>query len=235
MSGKAGAYGTTGGGDTDFRKTWDREDMAKKAKEREAKERDEAKQRYEAKAAGKSYRRRASTPEDLKQTEARSERIDWSKMIGKQTLTSAAAGTGKRGKSAGAYCQDCDLTFKYVPDVPDVTMHPTSLTFLFFRDNIQYVEHLNSRQHLIATGQSGEVKRATLQEVRDRLRYLKRKRDEDRQQEVTNLDARLALNKEKLEQEAEERRRKRNEKRRAKKNGESNAMEWNVEGDGVIR
>jgi hypothetical protein len=112
MSGKAGAYGTQGGGDTDFRKTWDREEMAKKARERETKEREEGKERYEAKAAGKSYRRRASTPEDLKQTEARSERIDWSQMIGKQTLTSAAAGVGKRGKGAGAYCQACDLTFK---------------------------------------------------------------------------------------------------------------------------
>ncbi|KAF2036651.1 hypothetical protein EK21DRAFT_51596 [Setomelanomma holmii] len=214
MSGKAGAYGTQGGGDTDFRKTWDRDEMAKKAKEREAKERDEAKERYEAKAAGKSYRRRASTPEDLKQTEARSERIDWSKMIGKQTLTSAAAGVGKRGKGAGAYCQACDLTFK---------------------DNIQYVEHLNSKQHLVATGQSGEVRRATVEEVRDRLRYLKRKRDEDKFQEVTDLDTRLRMNRDKIEQEAEERRRKRNEKRRAKKNGESTAMEWNIEGDGVIR
>lgn len=114
MSGKAGAYGTTGGGDTDFRKTWDRDEMAKKAKEREAKEREEGKERYEAKLAGKTYRRRASTPEDLKQTEARSERIDWSKMIGKQTLTSAAAAVGKRGRGAGAYCAACDLTFKCV-------------------------------------------------------------------------------------------------------------------------
>ncbi|KAL6707752.1 U4/U6.U5 snRNP associated protein [Coniothyrium glycines] len=213
MSGKPGAYGGTGGGDTDFRKTWDREEMAKKAKDREAKDRDEAKERYEAKLAGKTYRRRASTPEDLKQTEARSERIDWSKMIGKQTLTSAAAAVGKRGRGAGAYCQACDLTFK---------------------DNIQYVEHLNSKQHLIATGQSGEVRRATLEEVRDRLRYLKRKRDEDMMLEVTDLDARLAMNKEKLEQEAEEKRRLRNEKRRAKKQTDGNAMEWKVEGDGVI-
>lgn len=114
MSGKAGAYGTTGGGDTDFRKTWDRDEMAKKAKEREAKEREEGKERYEAKMAGKSYRRRASTPDDLKQTEARAERIDWSKMIGKQTLTSAAAAVGKRGRGAGAYCGACDLTFKCV-------------------------------------------------------------------------------------------------------------------------
>ena len=215
MSGKAGAYGASGGGggDTDFRKTWDREEMAQKAKERETKEREEAKERYEAEAAGKTYRRRASTPEDLRHTEARSERIDWSKMVGKQTLTSAAAAVGKRGKGAGAYCQACDLTFK---------------------DNIQYIEHLNSKQHLIATGQSGEVRRATLEEVRDRLRYLKRKRDEAAKDEVIDIGSRLAHNREKMDQEAEERRRKRNEKRRAKKKGDSNAMEWNVEGDGVI-
>ncbi|EOA91998.1 uncharacterized protein SETTUDRAFT_162537 [Exserohilum turcica Et28A] len=134
-------------------------------------------------------------------------------MIGKQTLTSAAAAVGKRGRGAGAYCAACDLTFK---------------------DNIQYIEHLNSRQHLIATGQSGEVRRATLQEVRDRLRYLKRKREEDKALEVTDLDARLAMNKEQLEKDAEEKRRLRNEKRRAKKKADSNAMEWKVEGDGVI-
>lgn len=87
---------------------------------------------------------------------------------------------------------------------------------------------------MIATGQSGEVRRATLQEVRDRLRYLKRKREEDKALEVTDLDARLAMNKEQLEKDAEEKRRLRNEKRRAKKKADSNAMEWKVEGDGVI-
>lgn len=88
---------------------------------------------------------------------------------------------------------------------------------------------------MVATGQSGEVHRATPQEVRDRLRYLKRKRDEDKFLEVTDLDARLAMNKDRMEQEAEEKRRLRNEKRRAKKkNTDSNAMEWKVEGDGII-
>jgi U4/U6.U5 tri-snRNP component SNU23 len=230
MSGKAGAYGTSGGGDTDFRKTWDRDAMAQKAKDRETKDREEGKERYEAKLAGKTYRRRASTPEDLKQTEARSERIDWSKMIGKQTLTSAAAAVGKRGRGAGAYCPACDLTFKYVSNLT----HAFDLLTIL-RDNIQYVEHLNSKQHLVATGQSGEVHRATLQEVRDRLRYLKRKRDEDKFLEVTDLDARLAMSKDSMEQEAEEKRRLRNEKRRAKKKTtDSNAMEWKVEGDGII-
>lgn len=103
-----------------------------------------------------------------------------------------------------------------------------------FRDNIQYVEHLNSKQHLVATGQSGEVRRATLEEVRDRLRYLKRKRDEEKLLEVTDIDTRLAMNKEQLEQEAAEKRRLRNEKRRAKKKVDSHAMDWKVEGDGII-
>jgi len=103
------------------------------------------------------------------------------------------------------------------------------------RDNIQYVEHLNSKQHLVATGQSGEVHRATVHEVRERLRYLKRKRDEDKFMEVTDLDARLAMTKEQLEKDAEEKRRLRNEKRRAKKKTDATAMEWKVEGDGIIR
>ncbi len=93
---------------------------------------------------------------------------------------------------------------------------------------------MNSKQHLVATGQSGEVRRATVDEVRDRLRYLKRKRDEAKLLEVTDLDTRLAMNKEQQDQEAEEKRRLRNEKRRAKKKGDSNAMEWKVEGDGII-
>ena len=63
---------------------------------------------------------------------------------------------------------------------------------------------------------------------------MKRKRDEDKFLEDTDLDARLAMNKDKLEQEAEEKRRLRNEKRRAKKKADSTTMEWKVEGDGII-
>lgn len=43
------------------------------------------------------------------------------------------------------------------------------------------------------------------------------------------------MNREQLEKDAEEKRRLRNEKRRAKKKTDSNAMEWKVEGDGIIR
>lgn len=206
---KKGAYGT-GTSDTSFRKTWDREEFAAKAADREAKSKEEGKARYEASLAGKKYIRRAFTPPDAKETESRRTRLDVASQVGKQTLVPAGASTGKRGRGAGFYCDACDLTFK---------------------DNLQLVEHLNSRQHLVAIGQTGEVKRATLQDVRDRLAWLKRKKDEEKENEVIDLGARLEVRAEQDEREREEKRKKRNEKRRKTKDGLGIKEE---EGDGVI-
>jgi U4/U6.U5 tri-snRNP component SNU23 len=118
-------------------------------------------------------------------------------MVGKSTLVPAGAGVGKRGKGAGFYCEACDLTYK---------------------DNVQYIEHLNSKQHLVNTGQSGEVKRATLHDVRDRLEMLKaRKRqqeEDDKRLSVLDIQARIKKAEELDAAEREEKRRKRNERRR---------------------
>lgn len=209
--GKPGAYGAPAS-DTDFRKTWDREEYAQKAKDREARIKEEGKAKYEAALAGKKYIRRASTPPDARDTEARKARLDVSAQIGKTMLVPAGMATGKRGKGAGFYCEACDLTFK---------------------DNLQFVEHLNSRQHLVATGQTGEVKRATLEEVMDRLAWLKRKRDEEKERETIDLGTRLEIAKETEEAEREEKRRKRNEKRRKTKDGMGVKQE-EVENDGII-
>ncbi|KAF2178234.1 hypothetical protein K469DRAFT_718339 [Zopfia rhizophila CBS 207.26] len=212
MSDKRGAYGTSNGGDTAFRKTWDRDEYAARAAENERKHKEEGKARYEAALAGKKYHRRASTPPDARETEARSSRLDVASMVGKTMLVPAGAAVGKRGKGAGFYCEACDLTFK---------------------DNIQYVEHLNSRQHLVATGQTGEVKKATVEEVHQRLLWLKRKKEEDAKEIVVDLDARLEMSKEREEREREEKRRKRNEKRRKTKGGLGHP-EVKIENDGII-
>ena len=88
-----------------------------------------------------------------------------------------------------------------------------------YKDNVQYIEHLNSKQHLINTGQSGEVKRATLQDVRDRIDILKaRKRqaaEEEKMAAEVNVGERIKAAEEADAKEREEKRRKRNEKRRA--------------------
>jgi U4/U6.U5 tri-snRNP component SNU23 len=208
---KKNAYGIAADPAQSFRKTWDKEEYAKKAEERRAAAKEEAKARSEAAAAGKKYHKRAATPEDVQDTSARAGRIDVASFVGKTQIVPAGAGVGKRGKSAGFYCENCDLTFK---------------------DNLQYVEHLNSKQHLQNTGQTGEVKRATAQDVRDRLKWLKRKKDEEKKDDVIDLDTRLENAKEREEREREEKRRKRNEKRRKTKDGLGRQTE---KSEGIIR
>jgi U4/U6.U5 tri-snRNP component SNU23 len=103
------AYGVAAS-DTDFRKNWDLDEYAAKAKEREAKEKEEGKARYEAKLAGKKYHKPMTGNETY--TSARRNIIDVSAQIGKTQLVPAGAGVGKRGRGAGFYCEACDLTFK---------------------------------------------------------------------------------------------------------------------------
>jgi U4/U6.U5 tri-snRNP component SNU23 len=198
MADKRSAYGTAST-DTDFRKTWNREEYAQRAAETEAKNKAESKARYEAKLAGKKWH----APVDfstLEATSSRVQRLDVASMVGKTTMVPAGAAVGKRGRGAGFYCSDCDLTFK---------------------DNIQLVEHLNSKQHLIAIGESGEVKRASVEDVRMRLRWLahkkREKEEEDRKAFNLDLGARLKDREEQDAKEREERRAKRREKRRAVK------------------
>lgn len=187
MADKKSAYGAPAG-DTDFRKTWDLDEYAEKAKKREASEREEAKARYEAKLAGKKYHKPLTGNEEM--TSARRAALDVSSMVGKTQLIVGGAGQGKRGRSAGFYCEACDLTFK---------------------DNKQFVEHLNTPQHLAASGQKLEVRRATAQEVRERIDYWVNEKDELEKQKATSLQERLELRKQEEAREAEERRKKRKE------------------------
>jgi U4/U6.U5 tri-snRNP component SNU23 len=70
--------------------------------------------------------------------------------------------------------------------------------------------------------------------VRERLRYLKRKMEEERSEEVVDLQERLRAAAEKEEREREEKRRKRNEKRRKTKDGVG-VQPVTFKDDGVIR
>lgn len=184
---KGGAYGAPAG-DTDFRKNRDLDEYAAKAAEREAAEKEERKARYEAKLAGKKYHKPLSGNEEY--TSARRNVIDLTAQVGKTQLVPAGAGVGKRGRSAGFYCESCDLTFK---------------------DNKQWVEHLNTTQHLLNTGQTSEVKRATAEEVRARIDYWVNRKAEMEKEKDTSLQERLKLREEEREKEAEIKR----EKRRA--------------------
>ena len=182
--------------DTDHRRTWDRDEYARMAREREDKRREDGKARAEAKAAGKTYHKRAATPPDAKQTEARSSRIDVAKTVGGRMLVPANAAVGKRGRGAGFYCAACDLTF---------------------RDNLALVEHYNSKQHLVNAGETGEVAVATVVQVHARLRWLKRRRVEQELEDQGGMEERVELARQRGE---DERARKRAARQDIKKKAE---------------
>ena len=145
------------GGDTNFRKKWDKEEYTKLAEERERREKTELKARYEAKITGKKYK---AEEEDvkvvLKPVQARKAQ-DFSDVINKSYLvpSGASGGRSRKGKGAGFYCEACDETYK---------------------DNNSWIDHINSKQHLRKTGQTIDVEQATLQECIDHLEQLKRQK-----------------------------------------------------------
>ncbi len=148
MSKNDSAYGQAAG-DTDFRKKYDLQEYAEKAKKREGEEAAERKARYEAKIAGKKYYKPLDGTEEL--SVARNATQDFRKLVGTTTLVPGGAGVGKRGRGAGFYCEACDLTFK---------------------DNIKWIAHTNRLQHPHATGHTGQVNKATAADVHARLELL---------------------------------------------------------------
>merc|ERR1712000_384130 len=202
---KGSAYGAPAG-DTDFRKNYDLEEYTAKAADREAAEKEERKARYEAKLAGKKYHKPLTGNEEL--ATARKGHIDVSAQIGRTQLVPAGAGVGKRGRSAGFYCESCDLTFK---------------------DNKQWVEHLNTTQHLVATGQTAEVKRATAEEVRARIDYWVQRKEDMEKEKDTSLQERLKLREEEREKELEIRREKRRAEAEKKREAKEEAVKVKTE------
>ena len=211
---KQSAYGTPAS-DTDFRRKWDKSEYEAKAAAEDAQRKEEGRLRYEAKLEGKKWHKPVDTS-SLDTTSARERRLDVASMVGKSTLVPAGSSIGKRGRSAGFYCEACDLTYK---------------------DNVQYIEHLNSKQHLINTGQSGEVVRATLQDVKDRIALLKARKLELKEEEAKlgeiDVEARIKTAQDAEEREREERRRKRNEKRR-KRNDSDDAVKQEDDWEGRL-
>ncbi|RCI08351.1 hypothetical protein L249_8885 [Ophiocordyceps polyrhachis-furcata BCC 54312] len=191
---KRSAYGAPAD-DTDFRKTYDLDEYAARGREREAREKAEAKARYEARLSGKKHPAATLTGSETFAT-ARRTTLDVASQVGKKQLVPAGAGVGRRGRGAGFYCEACDLTFK---------------------DNKQLVEHYNSTQHLIKTGHKPHVQRATAAEVRARIDTLVARREELKREDTIDLGHRLRLRQEEQRREDEDKRRRRREDAEARK------------------
>ncbi|KAJ1311225.1 hypothetical protein OPQ81_009725 [Rhizoctonia solani] len=173
MSEKVGAYGNKAS-ETGFRRRWDKEEYAQKAKEKDEEARQRMKENEELIQKGKRPRKHKT--EDLpKPTENMKQREH------------DLEGPGQ----PGFYCDLCQRTLK---------------------DTSAYLDHLNSRQHLRRMGQTTQIARSTLDQVRARIALLREKTKEASTARSFDFEKRLQEVRDAEEQARAEKRRKKQEK-----------------------
>jgi len=134
-----------GGADGDngqaVRRTWDLEGAERKYQERIAREKEDSKD-LKLKKAGFSSKLPPPAFTDPNSVQARPEGlINVEEYRGKRELAAPLQGRSRKGKSAGFYCETCDVTFK---------------------DNLSYFDHMNSSQRTlfhIVFGGTSDVRR----------------------------------------------------------------------------
>ncbi|KJA20688.1 hypothetical protein HYPSUDRAFT_111984, partial [Hypholoma sublateritium FD-334 SS-4] len=167
---KAGAYGTKAA-DTDFRKKWDKEEYAERAKKKDLEERERMQENEERLKQGKRPRR--ARKDDLpKPTELMKQRegpLDLEKNLGKTMVVQNPGGKG--AGQPGFHCETCNRVYK---------------------DSVGYLDHINSRAHLRALGQTTKIARSTLAQVQARIAFLREKTKEAASAKAFDFDQRLA-------------------------------------------
>jgi len=170
MASSGGAYATKAS-DTDFRKKWDKEEYAEKAKQKDLEERERMQENEERLKQGK--RPRKGRKEDLpKPTELMKQRegpLGLDKNLGKTIVVQNSSGRGPG--VPGFYCETCNRTYK---------------------DSTGYLDHINGRAHLRALGQTTRIERSTVAQVRARIAHLREKTKEASNAKSFDFEKRLA-------------------------------------------
>ncbi|KAJ3344319.1 zinc finger, matrin-type 2 [Gonapodya sp. JEL0774] len=175
--------------DTSFRRTWDKEEYAARAKERE-KEAKEGDKDDSRKMKGLRPKR-VIAPEDRPTAllKPREEKLELDKHLNKTQVVAAQPGAANQ---PGYYCKTCDIVVK---------------------DSVNYLDHINGRKHQRNLGFSMKQERSSLDQVKSRLEALKRKVEEP---EVFDFDKRLEEARQQEEDEKRRRKERKKEKRRKK-------------------
>ncbi|KAK8861725.1 hypothetical protein IAR55_002548 [Kwoniella newhampshirensis] len=184
------------------RPTWNKDEWAAKAKAKDEEGVEHAKAAEAALAAGKRPPKRHDAMDDLpkptKALEARSEALDLNKNLNKTMLVQTTT-TGKGPRGAGFYCEMCNRTFK---------------------DSLSYLDHINGRFHLRQLGQTTQVARSTLSQVRAKIASLRAQTADRVTAKNFDFQARLSAIRSAENEERERRREERKRKRENKKEQE---------------
>ncbi|KAI8818403.1 uncharacterized protein EV422DRAFT_185427 [Fimicolochytrium jonesii] len=193
MSGNAqrGVYESSAG-DTNFRRKWDREELAKRAAERE-------KSSGKGQKGNERGRRGGNADDDDEDDEpvergllqAREGPIDLTSNLNKTQIVQASG-----AQQPGFYCKVCDCTVK---------------------DSVNYLDHINGWKHQKNMGMSMNVERSTVDQVKARLEALKRKAAVPE----LDFDARIEKAKEEEEEAKRAKKREKKEKKKKQKSSAS--------------
>ncbi|ORY99995.1 hypothetical protein BCR43DRAFT_521183 [Syncephalastrum racemosum] len=184
------AYGSGRSGDTDYRRKWDKQEYAERARAREARDRtsDENEKRRRMGLPPIKAKSEESEDKNLESLRMRDKKIVLDANLGKSQIVSS--GASENAKQPGFYCKACDIVCK---------------------DSVGFMDHCNGRKHQKNVGFTLKVERVSATDVSERLAMLKRKKEEPKKE--YDLDSRI----EELTREEEEERRKRKERKRQKK------------------
>ncbi|PPQ89694.1 hypothetical protein CVT25_014095 [Psilocybe cyanescens] len=170
MADKGGAYGAKAA-DTDFRKKWDKEEYAERAKKKDQEERERMQENEERLKKGKRplKGRKDDLPKPTQLMQQREAPLELDKNLGKTMVVQNPGGKG--AGQPGFFCETCNRTYK---------------------DSVGYLDHINSRAHLRALGQTTKIERSTLAQVQARIAFLREKTKEAASAKAFDFDQRLA-------------------------------------------
>ncbi|PVU89525.1 hypothetical protein BB561_005294 [Smittium simulii] len=130
---------------SNFRKTWDKEEYEKRARARENMLKGESNEN------GSTKKKDSAVSIEKAHLVARDKKIDLSGMVGKTQIVQVSSISAKQ---PGYYCKVCDCTMK---------------------DSITYLDHINGKKHHQNLNMSLKIKRDTVVDVKEKLAMLKKK------------------------------------------------------------
>ncbi|TPX36965.1 hypothetical protein SmJEL517_g01000 [Synchytrium microbalum] len=188
MSSFQGHYGASTGGDTGFRRTWDKEKYKRGAEQEESAPDESTKKKRKKKTEPEE-----EVSEEPQMLRARDTKVDLETHLNKTQVVTVSSDANRQ---PGYYCDVCDCTLK---------------------DSVAYLDHINGKRHQGNLGVSMRVERSTVEQVRAKLASLKKKIDQPapeydldkrveqiKQQEVRDKEARKQEKKERKKKDKEE-------------------------------
>uniref|UniRef100_A0A0R3RZJ0 Matrin-type domain-containing protein n=1 Tax=Elaeophora elaphi TaxID=1147741 RepID=A0A0R3RZJ0_9BILA len=164
-------YDPTSSASVDHRRKWDREEYERKAQERLLAEKDE-----EVKGKRKLPRFPDEPKVKRELLKAREYKVDLESKVGRTVVINKTTPSAETG---GYYCDVCDCVVK---------------------DSINFLDHINGKNHQRNMGMSMKIKRSTLDEVRQRFAFKKAQKEmqkkesdmHDRLDDLKEEEARMA-------------------------------------------